>query len=335
VRGGKILAGFKDIVGHVQVIEHLKNAILLDKVSHAYIINGEKGSGKKTLAEAFAMTLQCKEGKAEPCGECHSCRQVLSHNQPDIIWVTHEKPGSIGVEDIRQQLNGDIQIKPYSSRYKIYIVDEAEKLTVQAQNALLKTIEEPPPYGIILLLTTNANLLLPTILSRCILLNLHFIDEEVIREYLMKHLEVPDYRAKFCAAFSAGNVGRAVELATSESFGQMKNEAVKLMKYIDDMEIYEIIGAIKNITNYKAAIEDYLDMILLWYRDVLMFKVTLEADMLIFKEELQEVKRMADKKSYINIENIIHAIEKVKIRLKANVNTDLALELMLLTIKEN
>ena len=135
------MAGFKDIIGHEQIIEHLQNAIGMDKVSHAYIINGPDKSGKMMLAEAFAMALQCEKHGKEACMECHSCRQALGHNQPDIIYVNHEKPNTIGVDDIRTQINNDIDIKPYSSRYKVYIVDEAQKMNQQAQNALLKTIE--------------------------------------------------------------------------------------------------------------------------------------------------------------------------------------------------
>lgn len=119
------MAGFADVLGHEQTIAHMKKAIELGKVSHAYIINGEKGSGKKLLAGIFAQTLQCQKKGTEPCMHCQSCLQAQSMNQPDIIRVTHEKPNTISVEDIRGQLNGDIQIKPYSSPYKIYIVDEA------------------------------------------------------------------------------------------------------------------------------------------------------------------------------------------------------------------
>ena len=151
------MAGFKDIIGHEQIIEHLQNAIGMDKVSHAYIINGPDKSGKMMLAEAFAMALQCEKHGKEACMECHSCRQALGHNQPDIIYVNHDKPNTISVDDIRTQVNNDIDVKPYSSEHKIYIIDEAEKMNQQAQNALLKTIEEPPAYAVIMLLTTNAD----------------------------------------------------------------------------------------------------------------------------------------------------------------------------------
>ena len=99
------MAGFKDIIGHEQIIEHLQNAIGMDKVSHAYIINGPDKSGKMMLAEAFAMALQCEKHGKEACMECHSCRQALGHNQPDIIYVNHEKPNTISVDDIRTQID--------------------------------------------------------------------------------------------------------------------------------------------------------------------------------------------------------------------------------------
>ena len=161
------MATFHDIIGQEQIKEHLQNAISAKKISHAYIINGEKSSGKEFIARVFAMTLQCEKGGTEPCQECHSCKQALSDNQPDIIYVSHEKPNTISVDDIRAQINNDIAIKPYSSPYKIYIMNEAEKMTPQAQNAILKTLEEPPAHVIFILATTEANKIPVTILSRC------------------------------------------------------------------------------------------------------------------------------------------------------------------------
>ena len=154
---GKV-TGFQDILGNDMVKEHFKKAIENHKISHAYILTGEAGMGRKSIANAFAMTLLCEKGGNEPCMVCHSCKQVLGGNHPDLIYVTHSKPGSIGVDDIREQINDTIMIRPYSSYYKIYIVDEAEKMTVQAQNALLKTMEEPPSYAVIILITTKRGL---------------------------------------------------------------------------------------------------------------------------------------------------------------------------------
>ena len=329
------MAGFQDIIGHNQIIEHLKNAIRMEKVSHAYILNGENNAGKMMLAEAFAMALQCENHGEEPCMECRSCRQAREHNQPDIIYVSHDKPNIISVDDIRHQLNNDIVIKPYSSKYKIYIVDEAEKMNVQAQNALLKTIEEPPAYGIILLLTTNADGFLPTILSRCITLNLKSVHEDLIKEHLMKKHQIADYQAEVCAAFAQGNVGKAIQLASSDSFNELKSTAITLVKKLEDMDIYELNGQIKQINEFKLKIEEFLDLLTLWFRDVLYMKATDDVNNLIFRDEVYDIKKQAAKRSYSGIENIFNALEKSRVRLNANVNFELVIELLLLTIKEN
>jgi len=330
------LQKFNQVVGHEQIIQHLKTAIAMDKVSHAYILAGEDGSGKNMLADAFAKALQCESriDNRDDCGVCRSCLQAESGNHPDIIRVTHEK-ASIGVDDVRIQINNDILIKPYSSHYKIYIIDEAERLTEQAQNALLKTIESPPPYGIILLLTNNLNSLLPTILSRCVTLKLKAVDKEAIRQFLMLNYKIPDYQAELSAVFAQGNVGKAIKYASSEEFGEMKTEVLHLLKYIDDMELYEIIDGLKRISEQKERIDDYLDLIILWYRDILMYKVTKDINLLTYKNESMDISKQASVKSYEGIEQIIAAVEKAKIRLNANVNFDIAIELMLLTIKEN
>ena len=334
------MAKFADIIGQEQIKEHLQNALKTNKVSHAYILNGEKNSGKEFIAKIFASALQCEKtgislGMAEPCGECHSCIQMAGKNQPDVIYVTHEKPGSIGVEDIRSQINGDVAIKPYSSPRKVYIINEGEKMTVQAQNALLKTLEEPPEYAVILILTTNMESLLPTILRRCVALNMKPVRDSQVKKFLMETMRIPDYKADICVAFARGNVGKAKMLASSEEFDNVKEEAVTLLKYINEMEISEIVVAIKKINEYKLDVNDYFDILAIWYRDVLLFKATNDANHLIFREEIQYIRRVADRSTYEGIETVINALEKSKQRLKANVNFDLTMELLLLTIKEN
>lgn len=329
------MAGFNSIIGNEQIVEHLKNAITMDKVSHAYIINGPKSSGKMMLAEAFAMTLQCEEHGADACLECHSCKQAINRNQPDIIYLTHEKPNTISVDDIRKQINSTIDVKPYSSKRKIYIINEAEKMNQQAQNALLKTIEEPPAYAVILLLTTNADAFLPTIRSRCVTLSIKAVPDEQIKNYVMQKLKVPDYTAQVAAAFAQGNVGKAIALASSDEFNELKNSAVQLLKRLRDIELYEMTEAVKQITDYKLEINDYFDIMMVWFRDVLLYKATADANKTIFRDEIMEIKKQASKSSYSGLETILEALEKAKSRLNANVNFDLVIELLLLTIKEN
>ena len=192
------------------IIQYIENAVKTDKVSHAYILNGEKRFRKNDFWQnLFAMSLQCqnRDEDGDACGKCQSCKQAASNNQPDIIRVTHEKPNTISIDDIREQINNDIVIKPYSSKYKIYIVPDADMMSVQAQNALLKTIEEPPAYAVILLLTENAEILLPTIRSRCVMLKLRNIKDQLIKKYLMEQMEIPDYKADDVRGVCAGKYG--------------------------------------------------------------------------------------------------------------------------------
>lgn len=328
------MEGFKAIVGHEEVIEHLQSAISTGKVSHAYVFSGESGSGKKLLATTFAMTLQCEEKGTDPCLKCESCKRTLSKNHPDIIGVVHEKPNTISIEEIRRQIVEDIQIKPYYGPYKIYIVNDADKMTVQAQNALLKTIEEPPAYAVILLLTNNIDGLLPTILSRCVRLDLRVVPDNLVKNYLMERLHIPDYQAEVDASFAQGNIGKAKEAATSEEFAEMTRKVLQLLRYVNDMEVYELVDIMKELAPDKENVYDYLDLFLLWFRDVLMFKATRDVDNLVFKQEINLIKDQARERSYEGLEKILDAVEKAKTRLRANVNFDLVMELLFLTIRE-
>ena len=303
------MGSFKDVVGHKDILKYISSAVENNRVSHAYILNGERGSGKKMLANLFAMTLLCETGDNEPCGKCHSCKQAESGNHPDIIRVTHEKPNSISVDDIRTQVNNTVDIKPYQGPYKVYIIPQADMMTPQAQNAILKTIEEPPSYAVFLLLTENAETLLPTINSRCVMLKLRNIKDTLIKKYLMENLEIPDYKADMCTAFAQGNMGRAIMLANSDHFNEIREEAVQLLKHISEMELNEIVAAVKNISVYKLEITDYLDIIMIWYRDVLLYKATKEIDKVVFKDQLQSIKEQARKSSYEGIELILESLE--------------------------
>lgn len=324
---------FQDVVGQEQITGHLQNAIRMGKVSHAYIIQGEAGSGKKMLADIFATALQCEEGGIEPCGHCQSCKQAVSGNHPDIRRVTHEK-ATIGVDDIRLQLNNDILVKPYSRPYKVYIIDEAEKMTEQAQNAMLKTIEEPPEYAVILLLTVNAKLLLPTILSRCILLNIRPVARQAVTKLLTEHYGIAGYMAEIAADFADGIPGKAIAYAQSGEFVSLKEEVLKVLKRLDTMPADELYKKVKEWAGRKAELPDILSLMNLWYRDVLVMKSTGGKGRPIFREEEKELLSQAEHKSYPQIEECIRSIELTRQRMNANVNLEVSLEMMLYTMKE-
>lgn len=289
--------------------------------------------GRKSIANAFAMTLLCEKGGSEPCMSCHSCKQVMSGNHPDLIYVTHEKPGSIGVDDVREQINDTIMIRPYSSYYKIYIVDEAEKMTVQAQNALLKTIEEPPSYAVIILITTNQEAFLPTILSRCVQMKLKPLKDFTIKSYLTQNLHIPEKDADICAAFARGNLGKAIHLSSSDEFRELFQKVMVLVKNVGTMDISMLLDCIREMKEQNFDIGEVLDLMQFWYRDVLMFKVTKDMNLLIFKNEYKMINETGEKVDYAGLEAILAAIDTARTRLNANVNMELAMELLLLTMK--
>ena len=324
---------FSEIVGHEQIKEHMQAAIRDKKPFHAYLFQGEEGVGKEALARTFAAGLLClSESTDKPCKECVSCRQMESGNQPDVIWVTREK-ASLGVDEIREQLCNTMDIKPFSSPYKIYLVPEAEKMTEAAQNALLKTIEEPPEYGIVILMTSNISALLPTIQSRCLTMEFRPLSTAVVESFVKEHCQVPDYQARASAAFAQGNLGKAMRYAKSEDFIERKDHIISLLRHVEQMDLSEMLAVIKDLGTRKDEVRDYIDLMVLWYRDVLLFKATKDINQLLFQDEASYISREASHRSYEKIEEILQAFEKAKVRLRANVNFDITMELMLLTLK--
>lgn len=328
------MQSFANMIGQASIKEHLKKSLQTGKISHAYIFYGEKGSGKKSLADLFARTLQCEAKGEDPCNQCTSCRQAASHNHPDIMYLQHEKPQIISVDEIRRQINQDIAIKPYSSERKIYIVDEAEKMNVQAQNALLKTLEEPPGYAVILLLTTNLEALLPTIRSRCVTLTMKPVSEQELQRYLMRRAQIPDYKAGVCAAFARGNVGRGLELAVSTEFEELKDSTLQLLLHIEEMTLSDLTAEAKKRAEKNSDREGFLELLEMWYRDVLLYKATGTGRGLIFGEEASRIKKMALRSTFEGLNRMLETITETRTRLAANVNPELTMEWLLLVAQE-
>ena len=325
---------FEDIIGQDEITDYFRRTISRGKVSHALILNGERHTGKEYMARIYAHTLQCERGGLKPCGECRSCKMASSGNHPDIITVTHEKPNSIGVDDIRLKLNDDILIKPYYSPRKIYIVPEASIMTEGAQNALLKTLEEPPGYALIILLADNKERLLPTILSRCVTLNIRPVDAGKIRDYLKNNKSIWGREADIAVAFARGSIGRAEMLSSSEEYISLMNSVTELLSHIRDISISEELDFIKKISDNKETALDHLDVMEAWYRDILVYKSTGKPGLLMFLNEQSQVARAAKNASYLDISAVVDEIEAARDKLNANVNAALVFELLLDTMRD-
>ena len=187
----------------------------------------------------------------------------------------------------------------------------------------------------IMLLTTNPDAFLQTILSRCVQLKLKPLKDSVVKGYLEDKLQVKDVQAEIYSAFARGNLGKAIHLAQSEDFKMMYEEILRLLKEIKDMDISQLLDVIRKLKDDNTDIKECLDFMQMWYRDILMYKTTKDLNLLIFKDEFSAVKKAASLSSYEGLERILEAIDKARVRLDANVNMELVMELLLLTMKEN
>lgn len=221
-------------------------------------------------------------------------------------------------------------------------------MTPAAQNALLKTLEEPPSYIVIIILTSNINQFLPTIISRCIVLPMKPVRDDSIKKYLMENCHVVDYKAMVCASFARGNVGKALDLASNERFDRLKNETIELVFKLKNLEINDMMERVHSLLEAppdveesdkkaveKRQYEDFMDILLFLFRDVLVYKATGDDNHLIFTDKLSYISSVTEKCSYLQVNDIIDMMEVAKKRINSNVNMDLTLELMLMGIKEN
>lgn len=325
---------FEEIVGNERIIKNLQSAILNDRLSHAYIIDGAYGSGKKLLANTLAKTLQCEKYTNDACCECISCHTFDSGNHTDIIYVKATKTKAIGIDDIRQQIGGNIGIKPYKYKYKIFIIEDADKMTTQSQNAMLKNMEEPPSYVIFLLLSTNFNSFLSTILSRCVLLKLKPLPEYIIKKYIQNDFDIDSNLALVYSSFSQGSIGKAKDIANSDTFIQKREKVISWIIELKNKDIIQVFENAKEIEIYKDDINDILDICFIWYRDVLIIKNLNSEKYIIQKDKIDLLQKEASEINYNNIFKLIDIIENTRYQLNRNANFQLAIELMLLKIKE-
>ena len=324
------------ILGNEKNLQHLSDAHRLGKLSHAYIISGPKGSGKKSLAQYIAAALLCDERpdpKEGPCGKCPSCIKAKTDNHPDIIHVVHEKPGLISVSEIRQQVVDDIAIKPYYGPYKIYIISDSQYMNEFGQNSLLKTIEEPPSYGIIFLLTDNADGLLDTIRSRCIRLDMDMLPEKLIADILINENKAAPGEAFAAAGFARGNLGLAKELSGNEKFSELMGFVQDILRDIFSKDAFEIYQSSMQLDKQDGKIA--LDIIRKWFRDVLTVKAYANETDLYFPNELSVLRAQAELLSFEGLNDIMNDIDDAASQLEFAVKAEAVFENMFLRIRRN
>ncbi len=333
---------FNDIKGNEQIIKNLRSMIYNNKLSHSYIIDAPKGAGKKLIANSFAKAIQCENIKSanleetvNACNSCVSCRTFDGGNHTDVIYVNSEKGKVIGVEDIREQVGKNIELKPYKYQYKIFIIDNADSMTVQAQNALLKTIEEPPNYGIFILLSENYNNFLPTILSRCVIFKLKSLEFDVVFEYIKNNLNIDSTEAYVFASYAQGNIGKAVEMATSERFTEVRSMVLKFIEDFYKKDFIDIFSEVSVFEDFKEDINMVLDILYLCYRDMIVLKcLSNGSEIIIQKDKKKLFKNILENFSSEHLFYGAEAVFSAKRRLALHSNFQMTIENLLLKLKE-
>ena len=306
---------FEKIRGQRFAKKYLSNSIKSNMISHAYMFEGPSGVGKNTMARELAATLLDMENL---------------FNSPDYIEITPDG-NSIKIAQIRK-LQSDILVKPYKT-YKIYVIDEAQKMTVEAQNALLKTLEEPPKYAIIILITNNKESLLDTIKSRCEIIKFTPIPLVEVADYLTQ-TGVDKNRASLLANFSRGSMQKAIELSESEDFHIMRDEVQKYVETFLTGSMLDIMDIQNSIEKYKDNITNVLDLLVNYFRDIMMVKENVDSSMIINLDRLVFIKNMSTKITYSQLSKIIDIIEETKNKLRSNCNFNISIQVMTLNIYE-
>jgi len=325
---------FEQIVGQSFLVENMKNSFQKGRIVHAYLLRGPKGSGKRTFAAEIARALNCKSTGDKPCDACSSCLKTLSGNHPDIkrIGIRPDKTRII-IEQIRE-LQSDIQIKPYEGNYKVYIIENANEMTVDAQNCLLKTLEEPPPYGVIFLLADSAEGLLPTIESRCQIIRLKRVGVEDITRVLRKRCGLPEEKARLIASLSDGLVGRALELAEHKEFMEQRQQLFYEINEIIRTGTLGVFNHMDFFLNKKQELPDMLDLCELWFRDMLVWKETGNMELVVNRDFLELLECHTKLFTCSSIQDIIEMISLTKKRLRGYTNAQMSIENLLLYIVE-
>ncbi len=293
---------FDEIIGNKPIKEELLKSLQDNKVSHSYLFIGIEGIGKQLIAKTFAQMILCTDKKEKGCHQCKSCIEFHSNNHPDFLYIEPDG-NSIKIDQIRY-LQRKIQEKPIISNKKVYMINDANKMTQEAQNCLLKTLEEPPEYATIILIGNNENAFLNTIKSRCMILNFKAIEKEKIKQYMEQNYGMYDLSLNMLEAFQ-GSIGKAIQLKDKK---EQYEKIEEIIKNLDKKDIIDIILLSEEIYKEKDEIANILE-----YIEIILLKLA--------QKEMKYA-------------NCIEIVEDTKKRLYQNANYDMSIDNMILNMWE-
>ncbi len=316
------------VFGHEWAVAHLARALRHGRVRHAYLFVGPRHVGKTTLARAFAAALNCTDA-APPCGQCRACTLTLKGAHPDLTTLQPEREGATLKIDQVRGLQQTLALRPYEARYRVAILRRFDQARPVAQDALLKTLEEPAPNAVLILTADAPNRLLPTILSRCQVLNLRPLPVAQVQQALERDFGVPTERAHLLAHLSAGRMGWAIGALQDPDTLALREDALGALLEALTAPLGARFGLAEQLAREKAVLTDVLETWLGFWRDVLLTAAGTSAP--LHNVDLQsEVRTLARRVGLAGAEAALRATRRTLDYLGRNVNTRLALEVLLL-----
>lgn len=322
---------FDNLTGQTLLKKSLLSALNTDSCAHAYLFTGPEGIGKSSFAKDFSEMLLCTGEGPSACGKCPACATFAAGTNPDFLMIESEG-NSISVEDIREIQSGSV-IRPMYSKRKVYYIKQAEKMTQQAQNSLLKTLEEPPAYCVIILSTHNPEMLIPTVRSRVLKFTLNKSTNQEI-ETILKNNGLASDKNKFITAYADGIPGIAIKLASSDEFADLRAAIFQKLHKIMGSSVKGQFDMAKFLISNSDNIELILNLMTSFYRDLLVSKKCKDLKVLINSDKEDMIKEYCNKMSPEHICSIIEGIEQIRRNIRQNANIELAADVLAMRLRE-
>ena len=318
---------FLDIYGHEKQIVILKQALAQNRVGHSYLFSGVDATGKKTLALEFAKVVNCEKSEEinDSCGKCPACLKISRNNHPDIFFIEAEGQ-FIRISAIRE-IQGQMTFRPMEGRKRVFVIDDADRMNEQAANALLKTLEEPTPANILILVTAKPYTLPSTIISRCRHMRFNPVAIDTVAKFLIERKNMEKQNALLLAGLSGGSIGQALEL-NKEDVIACRAEILKMLASTKKSEPMSLLAFAAFFGQDKRAIKQGFNILQTCFRDALVYKETQNDQMLINQDNSSLIASLASRLTGPQILQNIALMEKTGETIEQNVNKSLTLETM-------